>query len=161
MALSHLSHKCEHLRGAYIFVSIQHCTGETLQVVETVTLSAVMGLVRITSWYQNFNVSRFGLPPSEIHRMTGLPPQIAWTMTYSHRPHLMNKHLATTIDQAKFHQDWGLDLCESRRHADSPIGVPWMSISTSFVVSRVAWQPAPKVHQWTIYFCRCWLGWVD
>ena len=35
----------------------------------------------------NFNGSHFGLPPSEIHRMTGLPPQIVWTMTYAHRPH--------------------------------------------------------------------------
>ena len=34
-----------------------------------------MGLVRITSWYPNFNGSYFGLPPSEIHRMTGLPPK--------------------------------------------------------------------------------------
>ena len=46
-----------------------------------------MGLVRITSWYPNFNGSHFGLPPSQIHRMTGLPPKIVWTMTYSHRPH--------------------------------------------------------------------------
>ena len=46
-----------------------------------------MGLVRITSWYPVFNGSHFGLPPSEIHRMTGLPPKIVWTMTYSHRPH--------------------------------------------------------------------------
>ena len=46
-----------------------------------------MGLVRITSWYPNFNGSHFVLQPSEIHRMTGLPPQIMWTMTYSHRPH--------------------------------------------------------------------------
>ena len=30
---------------------------------------------------------RNGLPPSEIHRMTGLPPKIVWTMTYSHRTH--------------------------------------------------------------------------
>ena len=45
-----------------------------------------MWLVRITSWYPNFNGSHFGLPPSEIHRMTGLPPKIMWTMTYSHRP---------------------------------------------------------------------------
>ena len=48
------------------------------------------GLVRITSWYPNFNGSHFGLPPSEIHRMTGLPPKIVWTMTYSHRPHFVN-----------------------------------------------------------------------
>ena len=46
-----------------------------------------MGLVRITSWYPNFNGSHFGLPPSEIHRMTGLPPKIVLTMTYSHRPY--------------------------------------------------------------------------
>ena len=46
-----------------------------------------MGLVRITSQYPNFNGSHFGLPPSEIHRMTGLPPKIVWTMVYSHRPH--------------------------------------------------------------------------
>ena len=37
---------------------------------------SLMGLVRITSWYPNFNGSHFGLPPSEIHRMTGLPPKI-------------------------------------------------------------------------------------
>ena len=37
----------------------------------------VMGLVRITSWYPNFNGSHFGMPPREIHRMTGLPPKIA------------------------------------------------------------------------------------
>ena len=34
----------------------------------------LMGLVRITSWYPNFNGSHFGLPPSEIHRMIWLPP---------------------------------------------------------------------------------------
>ena len=45
--------------------------------------SVMIGLVRITSWYPNFNGSHFGLPPSEIHRMTGLPPKIVWTMTYS------------------------------------------------------------------------------
>ena len=49
-----------------------------------------MGLVRITLWYPNFNGSHFGLPPSEITRMTGLPPKIVWTMTYSHRPHCPN-----------------------------------------------------------------------
>ena len=38
-------------------------------------LAYAMGLVRITSWYPNFNGSHFGLPPSEIHRMTGLPPK--------------------------------------------------------------------------------------
>ena len=53
-------------------------------------LIILMGLVRITSWYPNFNGSHFGLPPSEIHRMTGLPPKIVWTMTYSHKPHCLN-----------------------------------------------------------------------
>ena len=38
-----------------------------------------MGLVRITSWYPNSNGSHFGLPPSEIHGMTGLPSKIVWT----------------------------------------------------------------------------------
>ena len=46
-----------------------------------------MGLVRIMSWYPNFNGSHFGLPPSEIHRLTGLGGKMVWTMTYSHRPH--------------------------------------------------------------------------
>ena len=54
-----------------------------------------MGLVRITSWYPNFNGSHFGLPPSKIHRMTGLPPKIVWTMTYSHRPHCQIKDTHT------------------------------------------------------------------
>ena len=31
-----------------------------------------MGLVRITSWYPEFNGSHFGLPPNTIHQMTGL-----------------------------------------------------------------------------------------
>ena len=61
-----------------------------------------MGLVRITSWYPNFNGSHFGLPPSEIHtdhRMTGLPPKMVWTMTYSHRPHwVTNTLLLLEID---------------------------------------------------------------
>ena len=35
-----------------------------------------MELVRITSWYPNCNGSHFGLSPSEIHKITGLPPQI-------------------------------------------------------------------------------------
>ena len=41
----------------------------------------LIGLVRITSWYPNFNGSHFGLPPSEINKMTGLPPKIVRTMT--------------------------------------------------------------------------------
>ena len=56
-----------------------------------------MGLVHITSWYPNFNGSHFGLPPSEIHRMTGLPPKIVWTMTYSHRPHYSNTVQSTSF----------------------------------------------------------------
>ena len=39
-----------------------------LAIIETRT----MGLVRITSWYPKFNGSHFGLPPSSIHKMTGL-----------------------------------------------------------------------------------------
>ena len=51
------------------------------------TSEKLMGLVCFTSWYPSFNGSHFGLPPSEIPRMTGLPPKIVWTMTYPHRPH--------------------------------------------------------------------------
>ena len=43
--------------------------------VDEVEDSKTTGLVRITSWRPNFNGSHFGLPPSEIHRMTGLPPK--------------------------------------------------------------------------------------
>ena len=50
-------------------------------------ISIWMGGVCIPSWYPNFNGNHFGLPPSEIHRMTGLGGKMAWTMTYSHRPH--------------------------------------------------------------------------
>ena len=47
-----------------------------------------MGLVRITSWYPEFNGSHFaGLPPSSIHRMTGLGGKMVWTMTHSNRRH--------------------------------------------------------------------------
>ena len=65
-------------------------------------------------------------------------------------------------DLAKFYQDWGPDLCESRRRAHSLIGVsfecpyqhpPWSPVSIG--------KPAPKIHQWTIYFCRWGFGWVD
>ena len=44
----------------------------------TILARLKMGLVRITSWYPNFNGSHLGLPPvpSEIHRVTGLPPKI-------------------------------------------------------------------------------------
>ena len=45
------------------------------------------GAVRITSWYIKFNGSHFGLPPSSIHRMTGLGGKMVWTMIYAHMPH--------------------------------------------------------------------------
>ena len=67
-----------------------------------------MGLVRITSWYPNFNGSHFGLPPTEIHRMTGLPPIIVWTMTYSHRPHCCVRTITPFIKMytAVVHSDY-------------------------------------------------------
>ena len=43
---------------------------------------------------QIFNGSHFGLPPSSIHRMTGLGGKIVWTMTHSHKPHSL--YLART-----------------------------------------------------------------
>ena len=42
--------------------------------------------VQNTSWYLKFNGSHFGLPPSSIHRMTGLGGNFVWTITYSHSP---------------------------------------------------------------------------
>ena len=60
-----------------------------------------MGLVRIPSWYPNFNGSHFGLPPSKIHWMTGLPPKIVWTMTYSHRPRYLRKFWCQSL------KNWG------------------------------------------------------
>ena len=79
--LSLLSYRCpwgDHLWGSAGFLPFRALFLEKFP--------TWMGLVRITSWYPNFNGSHFGLPPSEIHRMTGLPPKIVWTMTYSHRP---------------------------------------------------------------------------
>ena len=36
---------------------------------------------------KHFNGCHFDLPPSSIHRMTGLGGNFMWTMTYSHSPH--------------------------------------------------------------------------
>ena len=67
----------------------QWCCYQTKEPQSAIMFGSAMGLVRITSWYSNFNGSHFGLLPSEIHRMTGLPPKIVWTMTYLHRPHCL------------------------------------------------------------------------
>ena len=67
-------------------------------------------------------------------------------------------------DLAKFYQDWGPDLCESlrRAHMHSLTGVsfecphqhpPWSPVSIG--------KPAPKIQQWTIYFCRWGFGWDE
>ena len=54
-----------------------------------VRVQSQMGPVCITSsWYPNFNGSHFGLPPSEIHRMTGLGGTFMRTIMYVHRPNL-------------------------------------------------------------------------
>ena len=52
------------------------CSSVALRCSYLLYLLREMGLVRITSWYLNYNGSHFGLPPSLIHRMTGLPPKI-------------------------------------------------------------------------------------
>ena len=36
---------------------------------------------------KKINGSHFGLPPSSMHRMTGLGGNFVWTMMYLHRPH--------------------------------------------------------------------------
>ena len=40
-----------------------------------------------------FNGSHFGLPPSSIHRLTGLGGKMVWTVRYSHRPHCSRRPL--------------------------------------------------------------------
>ena len=40
--------------------------------VDFVIYTVHVGAVRITSWYPKFNGNHFGLPPSCIHKMTGL-----------------------------------------------------------------------------------------
>ena len=42
------------------------------------------------------------------------------------------------------------DRCSSSVHCQHP---PWSPVSIG--------KPAPKIHQWTIYFCRWGFGWVD
>ena len=42
------------------------------------------------------------------------------------------------------------DRCSSNVHCQHP---PWSPVSIG--------KPAPKIHQWTIYFCRWGFGWVD
>ena len=72
------------------YVAIQLCVWPSLGVSRILMTAArcanyitvfKMWLVRITSWYPNFNRSHFGLPPSDINRMTGLPPKVVWTTT--------------------------------------------------------------------------------
>ena len=46
-----------------------------------------MGAVRIMSWYPELNGSHFGLPPSSIHRMTGLGGNFPYTYDVCIRPH--------------------------------------------------------------------------
>ena len=43
--------------------------------------------MRVTSWYPRFNGSHFGLPPSSIHKMTGLGGKMVSTMMCTHKPH--------------------------------------------------------------------------
>ena len=62
-----------------------------------------------------FNGSHFDLPPSSIHRMTGLGGKMVWTMTYSQRLHL--------------------HLCSSPATINFMIGA-W----ESFVSSNCAWR---------------------
>ena len=55
-----------------------------------------MGLVHITRcMYSKFNRSHFDLPPSSIHRMTGLGGNFMWTMTYVYRSY------STTLDKKR------------------------------------------------------------
>ena len=76
-----------YLKQCFNFVKIvRYCPAFHIIMLKKQT---AMGLVRSTSSYPEFNGSHFGLPSSSIHRMTGLDGKMVWTMTYSHRPHLM------------------------------------------------------------------------
>ena len=76
----------------------------------------------------------------------GAPRPLSWTffqctlLSYPGQPSYSHA-FRWASDPAKFYQDWGPDLCESRWRAHSLIGVFLrMSISTSSVVSRVDWK---------------------
>ena len=45
-----------------------------------------VGAVCITSWYPQFNVGHFGLPPSPIYTMTRLGSHFVLAMTRAHMP---------------------------------------------------------------------------
>ena len=60
----------------------------------------------------NFNGSHFGLPLIKIHRMTGLPPKIVWTMMYSHRPKNWQY-----IDKAPFSSKPAFNLKDEKKTA--------------------------------------------
>ena len=101
-----------------------------------------MGLVRITSWYPNFNGSHFGLPPSEIHRMTGLPPKIVWTMTYSHRSHCFGLIVRVVYDYFHFlliaFTTGGVCMCNR-----------WHEVASQ-LLERVGWQSNMASTDWTL-----------
>ena len=88
----------------------------------------------------------------------GAPRPLSWTffqctlLSYPGQPSYSHA-FRWASDLAKFYQDWGPDLCESRWRAHSLIGVsfecpyqhpPWSPVSIG--------KPAPKIRQWTIYF---------
>ena len=99
-----------------------------------------MGLVRITSRrYPNFNGSHFGLPPIKIHRMTGLPPKIVWTITYSHRPKFWQY-----IDKAPFSSkslEKKFSMCEENLRLISK-----MRKKTAIATHKMVEETSPKQH---------------
>ena len=95
---------------------------------KSIVCSSDNGIVRITSWYPNFNGSHFGLPPREIHRMTGLSPKIVWTMTYPHRLHCFT------------HETWS-------QTADSRGALFWLMWASSVQCS--------ETNNETLSFCLC------
>ena len=82
-----------------------------------------MGAVRITPSYPKFNGSRFGLPPSSIHKMAGLGGKMVWTMMYAHRPHFgcsMVKtamHWITLCGYSEF--QWSVQYCITSCRSDN------------------------------------------
>ena len=70
-----------------------------------------MGLCTL---HPNFNGSHFGLPPSSIHRRTGLGGNFTWTIMYSHRPHSLVHTYLKKIFAAILQRATGTNPCQDQ-----------------------------------------------
>ena len=68
-------------------------------------------------------------------------------MIHSPVAHCSRANYRTTLDKKKNHSLIGVSFECPYQHP------PWYPVSIG--------RPAPKIHQWTIYFCRWGFGWVE